>query len=264
MTVPLMALTAAAGLFGGRAVWLALHPPMPVQFNPSQPWTTRLTEAAVRVMQARWQAETRRQAAVLRLPTAQVALFPIVTGVGAGLVADLLIHVPLVALAAALVGAWKGPAWIIGQLFRARAAALARDFAPLVLMLRIYLDLKHPLPEAFRQTRPALSRAGRAELDRLLAAMGGGQRQAALKTWAARTGYGPYRILADTLAQGWDQGLAGATLDPLDTLIQAQREQGARSLTDRLDVTSTVVPVLAMLGVVGVVMYGLFANALGG
>lgn len=243
------------------ALWRTLHRPRPIGWDPPESWGKRLATRLDARLRARWQPHTRRQAEILAIPPWRVFAMMALAGAGGGLVGFDIGHNLLIAAGVGAGAAWKGPAWWIGQQFRTRQAALARDFPPLVLMLRIYLALGEPLPDALRHTRPALSRVGQAELDRLVAALAMGIRQSALKTWARRVSLTPYAILADTLAQGWDQGLAADLLTPLDTLIRSAREQGTRALTDRLDGMATIVPIIAAFGVMAVLLYALLAGS---
>lgn len=250
-----------AALLGGGFMWQLVHAPRPIGWVVPESRVDRLLGGADHWIRHRWNPVTRQQAEILAIPAWQVLGFYGVALFGGGVLGYDLLHGVLWAVLLALGAAWKGPAWMIGQQFRGRQGALARDFAPLVLMLRIYLDLGEPLIVALRHTRPALGRIGQAELNRLLSAMEAGQRQEALKQWGRRTGLSTYKLLADTLSQGWDQGLTAQTMQPLDTLIESSRAQGTRALTERLDGMATIVPVIAAFGVMAVLLYALLAGS---
>lgn len=254
-------LVGAAGLLSAGFVWQLVHPPRPIGWTAPESWVDHAIGRIDQGIRHRWNPVTRQQAEILAIPPWQVmGIYGAAVGGGALVGYDLL-HGVLWAVILALLAAWKGPAWMIGQQFKTRKAALARDFSPLVLMLRIYLDLGRPLGVALRHSRPALGRLGQTELNRLLSAVEAGQRQDALKTWGRRSGLAAYKLLADTLAQGWDQGLTADMMQPLDTLIRSSREQGTRALTERLDGMATIVPVIAAFGVMAVLLYALLVGS---
>lgn len=259
-----LAAPGVAALLIMAAVWRALHPPRPVGFVHPKPWTVRLAEWADTRIRSGWNPVTQRQAQILKItPLTLVAMTAALGAVG-WVIGTTLIHSQLLAVVLAGVMGWKGPALMIGRRFKRRRAILDRDFPPMVLLLRIYLDLGVAVPQSFQRTRTALSRTGRAEIDRMLSGLGLGAHAEALRDWAQRTGLVSYRLLADTIAQGWDQGLTGEALTPLDTLIQSSREQGTRSLTDRLDGVGTLVPIIAAFGVMIVIFYAMFYGSLFG
>ncbi len=257
----IMGLWGVSGILGGLFVWKAMTPPQAIGWQSSIPWFERALAGMDRRLRARWNPKTQRQAEILSIPSWRVLGLYGMAAAGGGLVGFDLGHHIWLSLILAALAAWKGPAWMIGKQFQSRQKSLMRDFPPLVLMLRIYLDLGEPLAEALSHTRPALSRIGQGELNRLLSALQMGVRQAGLKTWAKRTGLTNYLLLADTLSQGWDQGLDADALMPLDTLIKSSREQGTRTLTDRLDGMATIVPVIAAFGVMSVLLYALLVGS---
>lgn len=252
-----------AGLFSASFIWQLANPPRPLGWTPPTSWMDRTAGRMDTWLRRRWNVRTRQQAEILALPSWRVLGFYALAALGGGLVGYDLLHGVIGAIVIGGLLAWKGPAWLINRQFQTRRATLARDFPPLVLMLRIYLDLGEPLAEALKHTRPALSRLGRHELDRLLSGIdaGTGDREVALKQWARRSGIQAYALLADTLAQGWGQGLTAESLVPLDTLIQSSREQGTRALTERLDGMATFVPVIAAFGVMAVLLYAMLAGS---
>lgn len=254
-------LVGLAGILGATSMWWVTNPPRAIGWVPSAPWIDRWIQRLDAGLRQRWSPVTRQQAEILAIPPWRVLAFYGIAAAGGALLGYDFLHGVLGAVIVGGLLAWKGPAFLIRRQFRARQVALARDFSPLVLMLRIYLDLGEPLPVALRHTRPAISRVGQEELNRLLSAVQSGIRQAALKRWAQRTGLGTYKLLADTLAQGWDQGLTADAMKPLDTLIESSREQGTRALTERLDGMTTMVPMIAAFGVMAVLMYALLVGS---
>lgn len=254
-------LVGLSGVLVMTGLWWATNPPRAIGWTPADSWTVRWIRRVDQELRQRWSPVTRQQAEILAIPPWRVLGFYALGGGGGALLGYDLLHGVLGAIMAGGLLAWKGPSFLISRQFRARQVALARDFPPLVLMLRIYLDLGEPLPVALRHTRPAISRVGQAELNRLLSAVQAGVRQPALKRWAQRTGLSTYKLLADTLAQGWDQGLTADALQPLDTLIASSRDQGTRALTERLDGMSTIVPMIAAFGVMAVLLYALLVGS---
>lgn len=242
------------------ALWMMFHPPRAVDWAVPSPWIDRWMQGLDARLRRGWNPQTQRQAEILAIPPWHAVGLMVVALAGGVLLGLDIGQGWLLALAIGALLAWKGPAWVIRRRFLVWQSQLDRDFPPLVLMLRIYLDLGEPLPEALAHTRPALSRVGQGELDRLLSALQMGARQSALKAWARRTDLPTYALLADTLAQGWDQGLTADALTPLDTLIQSSREQGTRSLTARLDGMATIVPIIAAFGELLVVLYALLVG----
>ena len=252
------------GLGGGLSaagLWWATNPPRAIGWNPPTSWVDRWIHRVDSGLRRRWSPVTQQQAEILAIPPWRVLGFYVIAAGGGALLGYDFLHGVVGAVIVGGLLAWKGPSFFIGRQFRTRQVALARDFPPLVLMLRIYLDLGEPLPVALRHTRPAISRVGQAELNRLLSAFQAGIRQSALKRWAQRTGLSTYKLLADTLAQGWDQGLTADALQPLDTLVESSREQGTRALTERLDGMATIVPMIAAFGVMAVLLYALLVGS---
>lgn len=261
MNAVIWGLCGCVGAMVGLMVWRATNPPRAIGWTPPNLSFDRWLVRADHWLRARWAPVTRQHAEILEMPPWQVVALYVAAGLGGGLVGLDLIHGIPGAVVLGGLAAWKGPSWLVSQQFQRRRHVLNRDLGPLVLLLRIYLDLGRPLPEALALSRPGLSRLARSELDRLLADITQGKRTVALKTWAKRSGVADYTILADTLAQGWDAGLSGATLSSLDTLIDAARDQGTRSLTDRLDgMASFLVPIAGL----GVMLLVFTAMVLGG
>lgn len=254
-------LVGIGGTLSAASLWWATNPPRAIGWAPPTPWIDRGVHWVDSGLRRRWSPVTQQQAEILAIPPRHVLGFYVMAASGGALLGYDVLHGVLGAVMFGALAAWKGPSWLIGRQFRNRQVALARDFPPLVLMLRIYLDLGEALPEALRHTRPAISRVGQAEMNRLLSALEAGVRQSALKHWARRTGLSTYKLLADTLAQGWDQGLTADALQPLDTLIDSSRAQGTRALTERLDGMATVVPMIAAFGVMAVLLYALLVGS---
>ena len=243
-----------------------------VNFPPRISWTHDATIWDVLAthtdqwIRSRWAEQTRQQADILRIKFATILQYLVISAGGAGVVLWIFFAkvwiVILVGMAAA--GYW-GPSWIIGRRFKQYQGFLRRDFAPLVLILRIYFDLGIPVTQALLAASRALGRTSQREINRLLTAMHSGQDGSeAMNLWGKRPRLMEYRLLADTIAQNWQASLTGQALAPLDTLIEANREQGTRSLADRLDAVATIVPILAAFGILVLVIFSLLYGSFGG
>ena len=171
----------------------------------------------------------------------------------------LLFRLPfLLALAGGALVAWQVPPYLLrSRYIRWRAAVLA-DFPTVTLLLRIYWDLGFSVPDSLRAIRPALGSAMRGETDRILGAISRGQRGEAWTTFAARIRHSSIHLLAQVVRQNWDTKLSGEALNPLDILVETTRAQQLTALTDQLDAVNTLVPILAILGVIAIFIYALF------
>ena len=248
------------------ALWIGMTPPRRLSFTPQQTFWERVASEGDTWIRSQWAAQTREEAQILRISTPLLVQYMAISGLLTGAVAELFFHHLLVTGLAALIAGWRGPIWIIHRRFKQWQSFRRRDFAPLVLLLRIYFDLGRPVVQAFQSAVPALGYSSRKEIHRLLTLINTTTLNApqVLMEWGHRTHLLEYRLLADTIAQNWNQKLTGEALSPLDTLIDASREQGTRSLADRLDAVSTFVPILAAFGQLVLIMYVLLAKSLSG
>ncbi len=219
----------------------------------------------------RYAAQTRRrlspavlaQADVLQLSARQVLALAAGGALVVGLVVAALLPVRWLGVPAAVTGFYLTPSLQVRQRFRAYQEAMRAAFEVQVLLLRIYFDLGFSVLEALRLMRSALYGPARQELDRLLSDLAEGRRDAAFHAWAARTGLLEYRLLADTSVQQRGRALRGDALDPLDTLLAANRQQSMKTLTDRLASSAATTPIVAVMAVVALYLYALFARVPG-
>ncbi len=266
--------TATIGLIcGGAGVaiwgwgWWHLWRRTPaLSFIPRVSWGTRLRNGLLSSVQQRWAYRVRQELAVLGWTPGTVALWTVFFAAFAGIPTLMVTHHVLWGLVAAGGGAWFGPQLWIHRHFIGWQQELLRDFVPLTLLLSVYFDLGFSPETALTETLAALGEVTATQVRRLLAQwqQQDGTPADAVQHWAMRLHLLPYQQLADVLANNLDRGLSGAALKPLQTLVSAQQQQGARALADRVDQQITVVPALAMLGLMLVGLYAFFAHGLAG
>lgn len=252
-------LAGLAGGSAGAALWLVLSWPRALVWEAHSRWMGRRISQVARGMRRRLHPHVLIQADVLAWSPRQLFWRSMATagvlGIGVGFIVGWLWGL-IIAGAAFYVA----PAWMVRQEFRRYQRALAQAFETHVLLLHIYFELGMPLLTAFRQMRLALRGPAQAQMERLLGDFAQGHPDAALRAWAARTQLMAYRMLADTLIQQRGQVLQGGTLDPLDTLLSAQRTQTMKSQTSKLSSGAAIVPILATLAITLLYLYGLMAN----
>lgn len=259
-------LAGGAGASLWIVTWVALwRTARPLTFAPETPWRVRARDAVVRFMQRRWSARILEEMAVLGWPPAMAGFWALFFAALGGVPALLVSRSSLVALCVAGGAGWIGPQLWIHRNFVSWQQDLLRDFVPLVLLLSVYFDLGLSPERALEEALPAMGVNTAAQIRFLLTSW---HEQVdtpagALQTWAARLKLLPYQQLADVLAHHLDRGLSGDALKPLHTLISAQQQQSARALADRVDQQITVVPALAMMGLMLIVLFTFFAHGLG-
>lgn len=263
----------AAWIVGGLGAacwlgaWIALwQVPSVITFHPVEPWPVRARDALIRWMQQRWSAQVLAEMAVLGWSPALVAVFVAAFAALAGLPVLAVTHRVIVALIAGLLAGWFGPQLWVHRNFVGWQQELARDFVPLILLLSVYFDLGLSPERAVEEVLPAMGPATAAQL-RILLTQWHQQIDTPgriLRAWAARIKLMPYQQLADVLAHHLDRGMSGEALRPLRTLVSAEQQQGARALADRVDQQVTVVPAVALLGLMMIIIYTFFAHGLGG
>lgn len=254
-----------AGLALWIGVWVSLwRVPRPLTFTPRASWRVRWRDAFVRFMQRRWSAQILEELAVLAWPSTVVAFWALFFAAFAGGPVWILTHSRFLAFVMAGGGAWLGPQFWIHRNFLSWQHDLLRDFVPLVLLLSVYFDLGYSPERAVEEALGAVGPNTATQLRLLLASwhQQAGTPAAAIQAWAEPLRLLPYQQLADVLAHHLDRGISGAALKPLHTLISAQQQQGARALADRIDQQITVVPALAMLGLMLIVMFTFFAHGM--
>ena len=246
-----------AGGASGYAVWRLVVRPQRVHFGPRTTWWDRWSAGVVRRWQKGWSDSTRLALDTLRQSERDVQRNSLMfAGVGFALVLILgtALRLPL-SLAGVLalvagVGIAYGvlPWWIRRQAADYRRGVMVNY--PLVLvMLRFYLSLDYPLIRVFNILRPLLGPRGRREVERILGDISSGTPGAqALEASRVRIDKMEWTTLMDTLAQNWGHQYSSENLKPLNLLLEGQREQAALRLTGRLDVVTTLVPIIAIFG----------------
>jgi hypothetical protein len=248
------------------ALWQAVNFPQRISWTQDTTIWDTLAQHADQWIRSRWAEHTRIQARILRITFAVILQYMVYSAAAAGAVLWIFVpHLWLVILLGMAGAGYWGPSWIIQRRFKQYQGFLRRDFAPLVLILRIYFDLMMPVDQALLAASRALGKTSQREINRLLTAIhtGAGGSQA-LTEWGKRPQLMEYRLLADTITQNWQASLTGEALAPLDTLIESNREQGTRSLADRLDAVATIVPILAAFGILVLVIFTLLYGSFGG
>lgn len=264
-SLPLIVGVAGVSLWGW-GWWRVWHQAPVLSFTPRARWSTRLRNGLLTALQQRWAHRVRQELAVLGWTPATVAIWTVFFAAFAGIPVLIVTHHLLWGLVTAALGAWFGPQFWIHRHFVSWQQELLRDFVPLTLLLSVYFDLGFSPEAALTETLPALGEVTATQVRRLVAQwrQQDGTPAEAVQHWAQRLQLLPYQQLADVLANNLDRGLSGAALKPLHTLVSAQQQQGARALADRVDQQMTVVPALAMLGLMLVGLYAFFAHGLAG
>ncbi len=256
-----------AGVVGGAValvVGVSLMRRPALSWQPSRRLGFHLLSGVGNRMKKGLTPEAVRQADVLGLtPTDLVLMGLMATVVLGGGTAIIFRPAPWLGVLTAAAGFYLGPSWIVGHRFRAYQKAMQTAFETHVLLLQIYLSLRKPIAIALKTMRSALSGHSQHELDRLLAELTAGRGERAFTTWADRTQLPEYRMLADTIVQQRGQGLTGESLEPLDTLLAANRQENMRSLTNLLSAGGFVVPMLCALAIATLWLYGLFSGVPG-
>lgn len=241
--------------------WQLIHPPTPLRLAPVASWTERWApEAGTRLMR-RWNQVTKDAAKVFAVTPAQVgvqsALFGGVTAAALWFV----IRAPLwVALPAGLLVGWQLPPYLLKSRYIRWRQAVLGDFPTITLLLRIYWDLGYSVPESLLAVRPAIGPAMQGEVDRILGDIAQGERGSAWTAFSQRVHHSSIHLLAQVVRQNWDRKLSGEALNPLDTLVETTRVQQLTALTDQLDAVSTVVPILAIMGMITVFIFALYLS----
>lgn len=258
-----------AGGASGYAVWRLLVHPQRVHFGPRTTWWDRWLAGVVRRWQKGWSASTRLALDTLRQSERDVQRNSLIfAGVGFALflVLGTGVHLPMALDLVMATGAGLGlaygvlPWWIRRQASDYRRAVMLNY--PLILVtLRFYLTLDYPLIRVFNILRPLLGPRGRREIQRILSDMSSGVPGAqALDASRVRIDKMEWTTLMDTLGQNWGHQYSSENLKPLTLLLEGQREQAALRLTSRLDVVTTLVPIIAFFGTV---IGGLFVLGVG-
>jgi hypothetical protein len=247
---------ASGAVFVG--LWGLLARPRPVRFDAPPPaWERWIGRLLIR-WQAGWSPATRRALDVLGWSLADVRRRVLWIAGGSTLMAWAVLaalHLPVgwALGAAGLLGvgvAWGVVPWWVQRQAQDYRRAVMANYPLLLSMLRFYLGLDRSVPEALSAIVPLLGPRGRREVRRILADIRDGTTEApaAFAASRARVDRMQWGILMDALAQNWGRRFTGTALEPLTMLLEGQREQAALRLTARLDMVTTIVPILAIFG----------------
>lgn len=254
------------GLAGGSlglALWWVLSPVRPLRWEVAPTgWRAGVVQVGER-MRRRLAPEVLAQAEILQLSSWSLVWMAVGLAIIAGVGTAALLPVRWMGIPVAVAAFYVAPSMSIRRRFRAYQRQMRVAFESQVLLLRIYFDLGMSVTTAFRTMRSALHGSARQEVDRLLSDLAEGRRDGAFEEWGRRTQLMEYRLLADTIIQQRGRALRGAALDPLDTLLTANRQQSMKTLTDKLTAGAAAVPILSTLSITTLYLYALMSNIQG-
>ena len=230
--------------------------------------------ALVTRWQSGWSGPTRRALDALAVPARDVQRNSLLVA-GAGFLFALVflagVHVPWALAAAFAMAGGAGLAYgVVPWWFRVLAADYRKGVMasyPLILvMLRFYLSLDRSVEETFQLLRPLVGPRAKRELDRILGDIASGSLTGpgAFAASRDRIDRMEWTTLMDTLSQNWGHRYSPDALRPLTLLLEGQREQAALQLTSRLDMVATLVPILAIFGLMVGAMFIVGAGLLSG
>lgn len=257
-------------LTGGAAVaawgvYTLSHRPTRISWRVRRQTATAWITAFLTRLQARWRRTLPHAQAALRITSAQM----IAQYAGAALLVTLALALiarvsPLLSLPLGAVSAWLLVPWVILRRYGQYQNQVASNLPTLVLLLQFYLSLDYPILQALQASLPAMGPFGQAEVTQIIGDLQHGENTGAFRASQSRIDRLYWRMLMDTLAQSWGHEMTGAALDPLTTMLRAQRDERARLLTSSVDAVSTAVPILAVMGGVIAFLFFLLASSLGG
>lgn len=257
-------LAGVVGFAAALLIGVLLSSPPALTWQRRISWRTKLITGMGERIRKGLTPEAVLQADVLGLSPMNLILMGLTAAVVlGGLTAVFLRPARWLGVFTAIGGFYLGPSWIVGRRFREYQQAMQTAFETHVLLLQIYLSLRQPIATALKTMRGALNGSPQHELDRLLGDMTAGRGDYAFTRWANRTQLPEYRMLADTIIQQRGRGLTGDSLEPLDTLLAANRQQNMRSLTNLLSAGGFIVPMLCALAIATLWLYGLFSGVPG-
>lgn len=259
--VPLLG--GAAGV--GYGVYTLSHRPARISWRGHPPSATAFFAAVLARLQARWRGTLPEAQRTLKITSGQMlAQYGAVTAL-VGLALTLVLHLtPAVSLPVGALAAFFAVPWFVLRRYGQYQNQVASNLPTLVLLLQFYLSLDYPVLQALGACLPALGPFGQHEVGRVVGDLRKGAHTGAFRDSQTRIGRLYWRMLMDTLAQSWGHEMTGAALDPLTTMLRAQRDEDARLLTSSVDAVSTAVPILAVLGGVIAFLFFLLASSLGG
>ena len=264
MVQPLVfALGGATSVSLGLFLWLWMSRPRPLSWDGRPGMADDLISAAAIGIRRRLSPQALAQADVLRLSPRQLLWMGLGISAIVGLGVAALFPIRWMGIPAGIAAFYLAPSMSVKSQFKNYQRTMRMAFETQVLLLRIYFDLGMPVTTAFRTMRAALHGAAQYEVDRVLSDLAEGNGDAAFREWAERTQLMEYRLLADTIVQQRGRALRGNALDPLDTLLTANRQQSMKTLTDKLMSGGAAVPILSTLSVTTLYLYALMSNVQG-
>jgi len=254
-------LSAVAGGWFFLMAWWIGHPPQVIRWNTNTAWQARWLPMAESMLSRRWNDLTQQAAWVFDFKPRELLTQGAMIAGGILVLFWLILGLPwYLVWPGALLTGWQGPPYFLRTRYLNWRIQVMADFATVALLLRIYWDLGYTVADSLTAIRPALRPAMRYECERMLAAISQGQRGEAWYTFAKRVRHMSVFLLYRIVQYNWDIRLTGEALTPMDTLVDATRTQQLTTLTSRLDATSTIVPMLALGGVMAVFLFALFAS----
>ena len=252
----------ATVLLAGLAVWLALTPQTRFHFGaaPTPTWKS-VALAITRAVEQQTAEPIRRAADALGWPPARIA---VITAVISGLLFLVLLTfswwLALVALAPALLVAWRIAGVMVLRQYRGWQRQMVQGLPSLIAVLRVHLDLGRTVQDSLNAVLPGIRDPLRRDLQRTLTDMATASSardehgetltaRDALRQLADRVDRLEFRTFTDTITQAWTSRLSGAALMPLQDLLRITRERETEEQTSRLDMVMTTAPGLALFGI---------------
>ena len=258
-----------AALLVGAAVWAALTPQTRFHFGTAREPTWKSVARAVTQAVEKQTAEPIRHAAdALGWPPSRIA---VITAAVSGILFLALLMVSwwiaFVALAPAVVAAWRIAGVMVLRQYREWQRQMVRGLPSLIAVLRVHLDLGRTVQDSLNAVLPGLRDPLRRDLQRTLTDMATapsarGQHgevltaRDGLRRLADRVDRLEFRTFTDTITQAWTSRLSGAALEPLQDLLRITRERETEEQTSRLDMVMTTAPGLALFGIMILVVSG--------
>ncbi len=244
--------------------WALLSRPAPLTWHYEPRWGVRFIGNVGIRLQKGLTPDAVTRAEVLGITPRDLVLMGLIAGlVGGGLGAVFIQPFRWIGVVIGALMFYIAPSSIVNSRFKNYQQAMQTAFENHVLLLQIYLSLRKPIMTALKAMRDTLSGYPQRELDQLLADLTDHRGDQAFVEWGHRTQLPEYRLLANTIVQQRRRTLNGDSLEPLDTLLAANRQENMLSLTNRLGAGGVIVPMLATFAIATLWMYGLFAGVSG-
>ena len=251
---------ALATLAAGALTWLLLSYPRPLRWTQMPRMGEVILAGLSRHLFRHLNAATAEKARVIQLTPRRLFVWSFGMALGLGLVSGLITRTWWFGCVIAVGSFYLLPAFRVSLSYKSYQRAMREAFDTQVLLLRIYFDLGMPVILAFRAMRMAVYGVAQGEIDRVLSDEAAGARDQAFTDWAQRTQLLEYQLLANTIVQQRGRALAGDALKPLEILLNANRQQNMKMLTDKLMTSAAAVPILATMSVLLLYFYALIAG----